>query len=211
MPRRPASEQGDTLREIREAAFNLFGRYGYDGVSVGDIAQASRLSKGALYWHFEGKSELFLVCLRRMHQIFEDRIFTPMGEQADAVNRILRMFQGLDQLLQDPRVTAGVSGYWLGLNHTRMPAIRATQAEFETRTAGIIREALALGITQGKFDLDDDLDDMSQAIIAIIEAIVLPLRNQGPEQVHRVLAVLARTLFRAYATSDEVVALARRF
>ena len=49
MPRRPASEQGDTLREIREAAFNLFGRYGYDGVSVGDIAHAAKLSKGALY------------------------------------------------------------------------------------------------------------------------------------------------------------------
>lgn len=211
MPRRPASEQGDTLREIREAAFHLFGRYGYDGVSVGDIAHAAKLSKGALYWHFDGKSALFLVCLRRMHQIFDDSIFSPMREQPDAVNRVLGMFQGLSHLLQDPRITAGVSGYWLSINNARMPAIQATQAEFEARTAGIIREALALGISQGKFDLEDDLDDMSQAIIAIVEAIVLPLRNQSSDQVHRVLAVLARTLFRAYATSDEVLALARKF
>jgi len=211
MPRRPASEQGDTLREIREAAFNLFGRYGYDGVSVGDIAHAAKLSKGALYWHFTGKSELFLDCLRQMHQIFESVIFTPMLEQPDPVARVLAMFQGLSRLLQDPRLLEGVGGYWLGANSADVPSIQLVQTEFETRTASIISEALRLGVEQGKFDLEDDLEDMSRAIIAIVEAIVLPLRNQSPEEVHRILAVLARTLFRAYATSDEVMALARRF
>lgn len=211
MPRRPASEQGDTLKEIRDAAFILFGRHGYDGVSVGDISTAAKLSKGALYWHFSGKSELFLDCLAQMHGIFETVIFDPMRLQDDAVTRVLTMFQGLSRLLQDSRVLAGVGGYWLGANSASIPAIQTAQLAFEERTASIIREALALGIEQGTFDLEDDLDDMSRAIIAIIEAIVLPLRNQSPEDSHRILAVLARTLFRAYATSDQVVALARKF
>src|SRR5690349_14260102 len=63
MPRKPAHEQFDTLQAIRDEAFTLFGRYGYDGVSIGDIAKAAKLTKGALYWHFHGKDELYLECL----------------------------------------------------------------------------------------------------------------------------------------------------
>ena len=211
MPRKPASLQGDTLAQIRDAAFLLFGRYGYDGVSVGDIAQRTGLSKGALYWHFSGKRELFLDCLRRMHRIFEDIIFTPMLEQTDGVARTLVMFNGLSRLLQNPQVLDGVGGYWLGANTADLSRVADEQRDFELRTAAIIRQALALAVEQGAFTLADDLDDMSRAIIAIVEAIVLPLRNHDPEEVHRILAVLARTLFRAYATSDEVVALADNF
>lgn len=211
MPRRPASDTIDTLAEIRRVAFRLFGRYGYDGVSIGDIANAAGLSKGALYWHFTGKSDLFLDCLARMHQIFEGMIFEPMQREDDAVKRTLAMFRGLANLLSDKRVTEGVAGYWLGANGANLPDIQAAQQAFEQRTANVIRDALALGMRQGVFDLEDDLDDMSRAIIALIEAIVLPLRNQSPDEIHRILAVLARTLFRAYATSEDVASLARTF
>lgn len=211
MPRKPASTTIDTLAEIRRVAFRLFGRYGYDGVSIGDIARASGLSKGALYWHFAGKADLFLDCLGHMHQIFETTIFEPMRREPDAVERTLTMFRGLALLLEDKRVTDGVGGYWLGANNASLDDIQAAQWAFEQRTADIIRDALAAGIAQGVFDLEDDLDDMSRAIIALIEAIVLPLRNQSPEEIHRILAVLARTLFRAYATSSDVARLARTF
>lgn len=211
MPRRPALEQGDTLSDIRKAAFGLFGRYGYDGVSIGDIAGAAGLSKGALYWHFSGKSELFLDCLQCLHRIFDERIFEPMQHEEDAVQRVLCIFQGLSRLLQDPRIIAGVGGYWQGSGNSDLQAAQAVQQAFEKRTAKQIRNALALGYRQGKFDLADDLDDMSRAIVSVIEAIILPLRNQTAEEVHRILAVLARTLFRAYATSDDVAAFANRF
>lgn len=211
MPRKPGTQQGDTIKDIREAAFALFGRYGYDGVSIGDIAGAAGLSKGALYWHFSGKTDLFLDCLKRLHQIFEDSIFRPMQAEPDPIRRILLLFRSLGVLLQKPHVTEGIGGYWLGANNTRLNDIQATQRAFEERTAGVIREALVESMEQGKLDLRDEVDDMSRAIIAILEAIILPLRHQSTEEVHRILGVLARTLFRAYATSDEVVALAERF
>lgn len=211
MPRRPASEHSDTLTDIREAAFALFGRYGYDGVSIGDIASAAGLSKGALYWHFSGKTDLFLDCLKRLHHIFEEAIFVPMQAEEEPVRRILLLFQGLGLLLQNPRVIDGIGGYWLGANNTRLSEVQTAQHAFEARTARIIRETLLLGIEQGSLDLQDEVDDMSQAIIAVMEAIILPLRHQSADDVQRILGVLARTLFRAYATSDDVVALAHRF
>lgn len=199
MPRKPADQQGDTINEIRRVAFALFGRHGYEGVSVGDIAGAAGLSKGALYWHFSGKTDLYLDCLQCLHRLFEDAIFEPMRAEPEAIRRILLIFRGMSRLLQDPRVVDGVGGYWLGANSSRHGEIQAAQRAFEERTARIVRESLLLAMEQGSLDLRDEVDDMSRAIVAVMEAIILPLRNQSAEEVHRILGVLARTLLRAYA------------
>jgi TetR/AcrR family transcriptional regulator, acrAB operon repressor len=209
MPRKPAHEQFDTLKAIRERAFALFGRFGYEGVSIGDIARAAKLSKGALYWHFENKQTLYLDCLRALHGIFDSYIFAPMRAQDDGVARILTLFTGLGKLLLDPRVTDGVAGYWLVPSRPETAGILKAQREFEQACIAAMRETLALGVAQGRFDYKDDLDEMARAIIAIVEACVLPLRHQAPDEVHRILGVLARSLFRAYATADDLLTLTR--
>jgi len=208
MPRKPATAQADTLQDIRDGAFALFGRYGYDGVSIEDIAKAAHLSKGALYWHFKGKDALFLDCLKRLHAIFEEHVFNRMLDEQDAILRILACFQGMERLLRDPRIKAGVAGYWLGIGNASLPAINKAQQGFEQRTGEIIREALKRAMDQGLLNLGSDLDDMSRAIIAIMEAIILPLRQQSPDEVHRLVGVLARALLRAYARDERIVSIA---
>lgn len=208
MPRKPASTQPDTLQDIRDGAFGLFGRYGYDGVSIEAIARTAGLSKGALYWHFKGKDQLFLDCLKRLHAIFQEHVFDAMQREQDAILRILGFFQGMERLLADPRIQAGVAGYWLGIANASLPAIAQTQQAFEQRTSQIVRDALQLAVSQGSLDLRGDLDDMSRAIVAIMEAIILPLRQQAPEEVHRVVGVLARALLRAYSKNERLVSMA---
>ena len=46
--------------EILKAAYTCFSRGGYHATTIDDIALEAGLSKGAVYWHFEGKWELFL-------------------------------------------------------------------------------------------------------------------------------------------------------
>lgn len=211
MPRKPAHEQFDTLKAIQDQAFNLFGRHGYEGVSIGDIAQAAHLSKGALYWHFSGKAELYLHCLGRLHGLFRQYIFDPMDRTEDPVAGVLHMFRGLEQVLRDPTLEQGIAGYWLVPSGPETQAMVRAQAEFEAASQAVIEKQLRRGVEQGHFDLAGDLEDMSRAMIALMEAVVLPLRHKGPEEVHRMMAVLARTLFRAYAKGDEVLKLARMF
>lgn len=207
MPRKPAHEQFDALKALREQAFALFGRFGYEGVSIGDIGKAAKLSKGALYWHFDNKEELYLECQQQLHSIFNAYIFDPMRAQSDGVARTMALFTGLGRMLLDPRVRKGVAGYWL------IPAgsapILAAQRAFEAACVDTMKETLRLGVEQGRFDYRDDLEEMARAIIALVEAVVLPMRQQSPEEVHRILGVLARTLFRAYATKDDLLALTR--
>ena len=198
MARKPAHEQFDTLKAIQDCAFDLFGRYGYDGVSIGDISTAAKLSKGALYWHYPSKEALYLACLRRLHALFDHYIFDPMRGEPDPVAGVLALFNGVSRLLQDPLVQNGIAGYWLVPDSPETAELAADQRAFEARSVDAIRSVLARGIAVGRFDLGDDLDDMSRAIISIVEAVVLPLRHATPDEVHRTLGVLARTLFRAY-------------
>lgn len=58
----------DTKERILTAALLLFGRDGYEAVSVSDIAGALGMTKGALYRHYTSKRHIFDSILLRMEQ-----------------------------------------------------------------------------------------------------------------------------------------------
>lgn len=205
MPRKPAHEQFDTLATLQEQAFELFGRHGFEGVSVGDIAKAAKLSKGALYWHYPGKEALYLACQKRLHDLFDAYVFDPMRAEPDAVKSVLLLFHGLNRMVQDVRIQKGIAGYWLVPDRPSTRDIVAAQRAFEAGATRTLRDILQRGQEQGRLDLGKDLEDMARAVIALVEAVVLPLRHQTPDEVHRNLGVVARTFFRAYASAGDLL------
>ena len=61
MPRGTARAPAEQRRaEILASAEACFTKSGYHATTIDDIAQRCGLSKGAIYWHFPGKRELFL-------------------------------------------------------------------------------------------------------------------------------------------------------
>jgi len=210
MSRKTVTQPSTTLQSIRDHAFTLFGRHGYEGVSIGEIADHAKLSKGALYWHFPGKEALYLDCLTRLHAIFNEHIFDRMRSCNEPVTRILTLFNGLATMLADPRVRTGVAGYWLTPMRSTSPRLDEAQRAFEANSRAVIIETLRDGVEQGHFDYQDDLEEMAAAIMALVEAIILPLRHQDHSEVNAMLSVLARTLFRAYAKSSDLVERARQ-
>jgi AcrR family transcriptional regulator len=64
--------QAGTARATRErilnAAFALFGRYGYRRTSMEDIAAEAGLSRAALYLQFRNKEEIFRELARGLHE-----------------------------------------------------------------------------------------------------------------------------------------------
>ena len=58
-----------TSRErILDAAFKLFGRYGFKRTSMEDIASEAALSRGALYLQFRNKEDIFRELATNLHE-----------------------------------------------------------------------------------------------------------------------------------------------
>jgi len=60
-----------------DSALSLFVRKGYDRTTFNDIAARLKLTKGAVYWHFESKESLLVAILDDMFRSFE-RQFTSL-------------------------------------------------------------------------------------------------------------------------------------
>lgn len=54
------TEQKTTKQKISEKAFQLFKQYGYDNVSVRQIASELDITTGALYYHFKNKADILI-------------------------------------------------------------------------------------------------------------------------------------------------------
>lgn len=73
--RRTKEEAACTREAILDAALACFNRQGLSATTLGDIARAAGVTRGAVYWHFEGKQEV-LAALR-------DRVSLPFLDRAD--------------------------------------------------------------------------------------------------------------------------------
>jgi len=65
--------------QILEAAQSCFGKTGYHKTKMDDIVRASGLSKGALYWHFKSKEEIFLALFDQ----YDREIFAAWDDLSD--------------------------------------------------------------------------------------------------------------------------------
>lgn len=61
-----------TRQEILDAAEEVFFETGFSGATLEKIAQRSGVTRGAIYWHFENKVEVFEAVFRRTISSYEE-------------------------------------------------------------------------------------------------------------------------------------------
>lgn len=67
---RRAAHAADTRRALITAARRLFSRRGYAGTSLDEVCERARVTKGALYHHFQNKEDLFIAVLEEVEADF---------------------------------------------------------------------------------------------------------------------------------------------
>ncbi|HZV66577.1 MAG TPA: TetR family transcriptional regulator, partial [Telluria sp.] len=66
MARRTKEEAMETRASILDAAELLFVQQGVSGTTLQHIASAAGVTRGAIYWHFKDKAELFDAMMERV-------------------------------------------------------------------------------------------------------------------------------------------------
>lgn len=101
MARRTKEDALATRNSLLDAAERLFQRQGVSGTSLQDIAQAAGASRGAVYWHFKDKADLFNAMMERVTLPMENAL-----EQAHALDAADPLAQLRAALLAALRRTA---------------------------------------------------------------------------------------------------------
>ncbi|WP_310608476.1 multidrug efflux transporter transcriptional repressor AcrR [Buttiauxella brennerae] len=59
MARKTKQQALETRQHLLDVAIRLFSQHGVSATSLADIAKAAGVTRGAIYWHFKNKSDLF--------------------------------------------------------------------------------------------------------------------------------------------------------
>lgn len=111
MVRRTKEEAQETRHKLLDAAEHLFQAQGVSRTSLQDIALRAGTTRGAIYWHFKDKADLFNAMMDRVTMPLEatftqDDCPLPEGQETDCV-ALYRIRQctlnALEQITQDPQ------------------------------------------------------------------------------------------------------------
>lgn len=90
MTRKTKKEQAQKTRErILDAAEDVFNEKGVSNTALSDVAKMAGVTRGAIYWHFKNKADLFDAMCDRVRQPMRDMIESMADEQTtDPLGRL---------------------------------------------------------------------------------------------------------------------------
>lgn len=102
MARKTKEEAQETRDSILDAATKVFYEKGVSSASLEEIARAANVTRGAVYWHFKNKLDLFSAIHDRLHNSFQDMLLSRLDTVEDNPKEQLRrltldIFQDLEK------------------------------------------------------------------------------------------------------------------
>ncbi len=164
MVRRTKEEAEATRHLLLDAAEKVFNEKGVAQTSLADIATAAGLTRGAIYWHFESKADIFHAMLERVtlpidnmvDQLGAEHMASPLTFLHNAAVTVLKRATTDEHT----RRVFEIVSHQCELTGD-MAIGRSRQLESRAECLGKVEQALKAAITQG--DLPTGLDTRSAA------------------------------------------------
>jgi AcrR family transcriptional regulator len=166
-------DHDERRREVLSAARRVIVRDGIDAATTRAIAKEAGYSNGVLAHYFADKDEILLSALRQSHQRIRDRL-TRKVEAATGLAALRELL--LDNLPLDAERTQEsrleVSFWSRSLASERLAEVQRAEAD-ELRAA--VRDLLAQARAAGELRTDDNLDDLTEHLLALVDGLSLHL------------------------------------
>lgn len=165
--RRTKEEAAATREQILDAALRVFSRKGYSAATLQDVAAEAGLTRGAVYWHFKGKVELYTALVgerfARANEVFAEAL-SPRYSPLESIERLLT--RSLEYLEEDPeyRAVLSISLFKTELTPELEPGFQqkvASMRRLVDAVADLVRKGIAAG------DIDRATDPRAAALAAV--------------------------------------------
>jgi len=172
--RRTKEEAARTRQDVLKAALIIFGEKGYSRATLEQIAVEAGVTRGAIYWHFNSKAELYNTLIENYSARGATLGKKAIAEGGSFVDILRRIFiRQLQAVAEDPDLRAIMEIYLFKtgldpeLQSARLQQIRNGEALLEE-----ISEAMRMGIATGELRADIDPLEMARAFISFQNGLI---------------------------------------
>jgi AcrR family transcriptional regulator len=137
---------------------------GFEGLTIGNIAQAVGMSKSGVFAHFGSREDLQLAVLDAAAQRFTDNVFMPAMREKRGLPRLRAIMRHWVIWMRNegcPMVAAAVE------YDDRPGAIRDRVVEYQTRLRRELARAVQMAIDTGELKSDCDPEQLAFEIFAV--------------------------------------------
>ena len=174
MVRKTKEEAAATRKALLDAALIVFSQKGYAGARLEDVAEHAGVSRGAIYWHFHSKAELYNTLVEETSAQTEEVIRRGITESTSVLDANRRIMIGLLVLIEEDDTYRAVQELVLFKTEItpeleegikiKAKALRATEAR--------IAAAMQRGIDAGAIRADLDPVICARAALTYFNGII---------------------------------------
>lgn len=176
MVRKTKEEAQETRNAILDAAELVFQAHGVSHTSLAEIAKAAGVTRGAIYWHFANKADLFDAMIQRGFDPIEAKFVelqtNTEGNPVETMRMMSRYF--IERVVSEPSYFRLLEIAWLKCEYVgEMATIRDTHLECGNRYLAINEEGFRMAKERGY--LPDSVDPRCAAVglMALVDGLVL--------------------------------------
>jgi AcrR family transcriptional regulator len=155
--------------QLLEAASRVFARSGYHGASMSEIAAEAGFSKGALYWNFASKEDLFFALLDELDGHLRELI-TASADLPVGTERKGEVSRDLSAVLENGRDVVRLFHEYSALA-VRDPKVAARYAERNGRLREELAESTRARHEASGLPLAIPAEDLATAVIALVDGL----------------------------------------
>ena len=175
MARRTKADALATRHQLLDAAECLFAEKGDSRTSLSDIAQQAGTSRGAIYWHFKDKADLFNAMMERVTLPLE-ATFQRLGNDP-AVDPLQGMRQAMLDALRQTETDARTRRVFEVATHKveyveELQAVRQRHLSIRNQCIEQTRKALQQAAQQRKLRLSMPVAHAAQGLHALVDGLI---------------------------------------
>tara|TARA_Y100000034_G_scaffold22447_1_gene25921 strand:+ start:306 stop:911 length:606 start_codon:yes stop_codon:yes gene_type:complete len=136
--------------QIMSAALSVVVAKGYDQSRMDDIVKKSQLSKGAIYWYYKSKEEVYLSLVDYWFVQYSSGVVDTLKQQESASDQLKALFDFfIEQFDKNPTTFKLLVEFWrlAGLN----PDFNAKLQQIYSDFLEYIIEIIKVGVANGEF------------------------------------------------------------
>jgi len=164
------SKGNETRERILDHAVDLTTVLGLEGLSIGELAKASHMSKSGLYAHFTSKEDLQLNVILTARHRFVDAVLSPALSEARGEPRIRALFE--NWLFWEEKHARGGCPFVAAAHELddRPGPVREALVASQRDWIDTLAQAAQVAIDEGHFRSDLDTDQLAYEIYALFLA-----------------------------------------